>query len=466
MISPAGAAPMYLHMQISEERFRIPINSPRIGLLAYFQQSLCASLPEGAQPIRFLISQTDDENYHAEVGVLPAAVGNVEESSIFGIRRREIEHQTAFNGVLLIPTGIGAEIGGHAGDATPVARLLAAACDTLVLHPNVVNASDLNEMPVNSLYVEGSVITRLLMGTVGIKKVRANRVLLLIDDHQESDFVDWAVNSVNAARASGGYNIVKVVKLDPPIKMTASYSESGRATGSVSGIERALAVIEEFRDDIDAVAIASVVQLPEHYHAEYFRCEGDMLNPWGGVEALLTHTISTITGMPTAHSPMFESQEIATMQSGLVDPRMAAEALSDTFLHCILKGLSRAPQIVPNAQPGTAPGMLTVEDISCLVIPDGCLGIPTLAALEQGIPVIAVEENKNIMKNDLSGLPWKSGKFFKVRTYLEAAGLMLALRDGVALDTLKRPLESAEVMRRAFAGAPMRNKSVAAKKAV
>jgi hypothetical protein len=460
MISPPGAARTYINMQISEERFRIPTNSPRIGLLDYLERSVCASLPEGARPIRFLVSKTDDQNYHAEVGVLPTGVGNVENSSIFSIRRREVEHESAFNGVLLIPTGIGAEIGGHAGDATPVARLLAAACDTLVLHPNVVNASDLNEMPVNSLYVEGSVITRLLMGTVGIKKVRSNRVLLLIDDHQNTEFVDWAVNSVNAARASGGYNIVKVVKLDPPIKMTASYSESGRATGSVSGIERALAVIEEFRDDIDAVAIASVVQLPEHYHAEYFRCEGDMLNPWGGVEALLTHTISTIAGLPAAHSPMFESQEIATMQSGLVDPRMAAEALSDTFLHCILKGLARAPQIVPNAKPSTTPGMLTVEDISCLVIPDGCLGIPTLAALEQGIPVIAVKENKNIMKNDLTALPWKPGKFFKVETYLEAAGLMLALREGVALDTLKRPLLSAEITRRTFAGARMRNKSL------
>ncbi|MFC2002561.1 DUF3326 domain-containing protein [Chloroflexota bacterium] len=42
-------------------------------------------------------------------------------------------------------------------------------------------------------------------------------------------------------------------------------------------------------------------------------------------------------------------------------------------------------------------GLLTVVDISCLVIPDGCVGLPTLAALEQGIPVIAVRENKNRM---------------------------------------------------------------------
>ena len=45
--------------------------------------------------------------------------------------------------------------------------------------------------------------------------------------------------------------------------------------------------------------------------------------------------------------------------------------------------------------------MISNSDISCLVIPDGCIGLPTLAALEQGIPVIAVKGNKNAMRNDL-----------------------------------------------------------------
>ena len=75
--------------------------------------------------------------------------------------------------------------------------------------------------------------------------------------------------------------------------------------------------------------------------------------------------------------------------------------------------------------------MLTVSDVSCLVIPDGCLGIPTLAALEQGIPVIAVRENRNLMKNDLAELPWRRGQFYLVNNYWEAAGVMAALRAGI-----------------------------------
>ena len=98
-----------------------------------------------------------------------------------------------------MPTGIGLAIGGQAGDAGPVARLLGTVCNNLILHPNVVNASDINEMPDNSLYIEGSVLSRLLMGTIGLNKVRANRVLTIIEDHEDSAFVDNTVNAINAA---------------------------------------------------------------------------------------------------------------------------------------------------------------------------------------------------------------------------------------------------------------------------
>src|SRR5260370_3512061 len=437
-------------MQTTEEQFHLPVLPGHGGRVDYFRDCVNASMATGACPIRFVVSKTDETHYDVEVVVLTEHPTDFESGSIFKLRRRTVEHEAEFNAVLLIPTGIGAEIGGHAGDATPVARLLSGACDHLVLHPNVVNASDINEMPINSLYVEGSVITRLLMGTVGIKKKRSNRVLLIIDAHKDEDFVNVAINAANAARASSGYTIGRVIKLNPPVELTASYSDSGRATGSVLGLDRLMAVIEEFRAEIDAVAISSVIRVPTSYHMDYFRCEGAMLNTWGGVEALLTHTISTITNLPTAHSPMFEAEWVANLKPGVVDSRMAAEAVSFTFLQCILKGLQRSPQVVVNPQIGRTPGLITVEDISCLIIPDGCLGLPTLAALEQRIPVIAVDENTNIMKNDLSILPWRAGQFIKIRTYLEAVGGMTALREGVAIESLRRPMGSAPFEQKKF----------------
>ena len=84
--------------------------------------------------------------------------------------------------------------------------------------------------------------------------------------------------------------------------------------------------------------------------------------------------------------------------------------------------------------------ILTASDISCLVIPDGCIGLPTLAALEQGIPVIAVRENKNLMANDLTELPWASDQLYIVENYLEAAGVLAALKAGVSVESVRRPI--------------------------
>ena len=89
--------------------------------------------------------------------------------------------------------------------------------------------------------------------------------------------------------------------------------------------------------------------------------------------------------------------------------------------------------------------VLSVEDISCLVIPDGCLGLPTLAALEQGIPVIAVRDNDNLMNNDLSLVPRQKGKFHTAENYLEAAGIMNAIMAGITVESITRPIHATNV---------------------
>ena len=177
-----------------------------------------------------------------------------------------------------------------------------------------------------------------------------------------------------------------------------------------------------------------------------------MVNPWGGVEAMLTHAVSSLYNVPSAHSPMLESQEIANVDPGVVDPRMAAEAVSVTFLQCTLKGLQRSPRIVTDCDALQRPGIITAEDVSCLVIPDGCLGLPTLAALEQGIPTIAVRENRNLMRNDLSALPWAPSQLHIVENYWEAAGVIAALRAGIAPESVRRPFAPTTVATKRLTG--------------
>lgn len=48
-----------------------------------------------------------------------------------------------YTSVMIVPTGVGAAIGGYAGDALPVARALASVVDCLISHPNVCFSSNL-----------------------------------------------------------------------------------------------------------------------------------------------------------------------------------------------------------------------------------------------------------------------------------------------------------------------------------
>ncbi len=427
---------------LSESEIHLPWTPKGESPLEWLCSKTLESLPAGDSPLRLVVSESGKSGYRCEVTTFHSGDGlfPFQRDLVFEFKRRHVENTTMFNAVLLVPTGIGAAIGGHAGDATPVAQLLAQLCDTLITHPNVVNASDINEMPANALYVEGSVVCRLLMGTAGLQPVRGNRVLAIIDSHPDGLFTGLALNAVNAARSSYGLTCPRVVKLEPRLAMRSEYTGSDRAAGCVENLEGLFGVLDTYRRDYDAVALSSVITMPFHFHGDYFGSSGEMINPWGGVESMLTHAISSIYDVPSAHSPMLESQEVLDMDLGIVDPRMAAEAVSMTFLQSVFKGLQRSPKIITGAQSIRDRNVLTVSDVSCLVIPDGCIGLPTLAALEQGIPVIAVEENSNLMKNDLEALPWRHGQFFRVGNYWEAAGIMAALKAGIAPASVRRPL--------------------------
>ena len=439
-------------MDLIEKQVTIPITPFDQNTFKFFQEAVQSNLKNDEIPIRFVITEMDDLEYQCEF----AALSGIEESlsekinSIFKFKPRKIERTGSFDAIFLVPTGIDAKIGGHAGDATPVARVLAEVCDRLITHPNVVNASDINEIPENAFYVEGSGITNLLMGTTALQPVHKNRVLVIIDDHEIEMFANDTINAVSAARATYGFDCVKVVKLNPPLKMVADFVKSGRAAGKISGFERIRAVIEENKGTFDAVAIASVIDVDDQYHEDYFHRDGSMINPWGGVEAMLTHAVSMLFEMPAAHSPMLESQKVADFDLGLVEPRLAAEAVSLTFVQCMLKGLHRSPRIITDPDVMSDAGLLNAADISCLVIPDKCLGLPTLAAMEQGIPVIAVRENSNLMNNNLDTLPWAPGQFYQVDNYWEAAGVMSALKSGILPASMRRPLNATKVEKKQF----------------
>src|SRR5262249_26759036 len=148
--------------------------------------------------------------------------------------------------------------------------------------------------------------------------------------HEEIAYTHAAINALNAARACYGLQCPRVLVLDPPVRLISEYTSSGRAAGRVENLDAFLDAIRSYSSEFDALAVSSVIDVPPDFHQDYFDSEGSMVNPWGGVEALFTHTLSLMLGIPSAHSPMIESEEIEEVDPGVVDPRMAAEAVSLT----------------------------------------------------------------------------------------------------------------------------------------
>jgi len=419
--------------------------------LANLQQAVEDALGPDTTPLRIAVTGKSRKEHRCEVEAIYPRIHapSGAEVSIFDYRPRRMARNGAFNAVMLIPTGVDCAIGGHAGDATPAARLLASVCDHLIVHPNVVNASDVNEQTENMLYAEGSLLCRLMMGTVGLRKARQNRVILVTENRKDApNVVDQTINCAEGARATLGMDISEVVVLDKELFMETGVSDSGRITGRVERFESLLDILADKRDSYDAVALAT--RITPHIdtvelHRSYFK-EGRP-NPWGGVEAILTHFVSSMLDVPSAHAPTLSSEALRTERWGVVEPRKAMESISTTYLFCLLKGLNRAPRIVANPNGAYDPSVIAAEDVSCLVIPDGCVGLPTLAAMEQGIPVIAVRGNTNLMRNDLRALSFKPGQLHYAASYYEAAGIMAGMKAGVAPAALARPMQPLRINR-------------------
>lgn len=325
------------------------------------------------------------------------------------------------NIVFIIPTGIGCEIGGHAGDANPAVKLFASLCDKLITHPNAVNASDINEMPENSLYVEGSILDRFLLDHIRLKEVFYNKILLVVNKPVRKE----TINAVNAARVTIGADI-DILELDVPLEMEGKIVNN-RATGEVSGWESLINQVDKYA--FDALAIASPIEVDRETRFSYFENGG--INPWGGIEAIASKLIANALDKPVAHAPLYitgEDLECDNLHENIVcDPRIAPEMVSVCYLHCVFKGLHKAPRINYGSTG------LSVSGIDFMVSPM-CWGEPHIACLKAEIPIIFVRENKTCLEN--VHLPDNA---IVVENCWEAAGIISCYKAGVTPPSVRRP---------------------------
>jgi hypothetical protein len=147
--------------------------------------------------------------------------------------------------VLIVPTGVGASIGGFAGDALPVARAIAQISDTLITHPNVLNGAQLYWPIPNALYVEGYALDKFAAGCWGLQPVHQNRIGLILDAGIEPDLQLRHLQAVDAARATLGLNITDWVLTDRPLQVELRISQSGASWGTIGNPDSLLRAAEK-----------------------------------------------------------------------------------------------------------------------------------------------------------------------------------------------------------------------------
>ena len=282
-----------------------------------------------------------------------------------------------------IPTGVGAEIGGYAGDAGKIAKMFSRHFNVLC-HPNVVNGGILSGINENILYVEGYSFDEFFKGSLSLlpkEEFAENKIGVIFDKSIPENILNVHINTIYAAREVMGLDIPYYDITDEDVGVEF-FIKNGISTGILKNEQtllksakrliskgcEALAIVCYFGDDADS----------EDYE------NGIGVDPIGGIEAVISHYLSKELKIPTAHAPAFSSIDILDKIS---NPKVASENISSTYLPCILMGLSKAPTLDYTCKKG-----IKNTDIKALIIPKkGFGGIAPLAAIENNIKVITVD---------------------------------------------------------------------------
>lgn len=324
--------------------------------------------------------------------------------------------------MLLVPTGIGAAIGGYAGDALPVAKAIGRVCDRLITHPNVLNGAQLYWPMENVLYVEGYGLDQFAAGRWGLRPVGRNRVGLLLDAAIEPELKLRHLQAADATRATLGLSLTDYVVTDAPLGVQLQTAASGATWGTINRPDSLLRAADCLIHQAGAEAIAVVARFPDDEGSAALQDyrQGQGVDPLAGAEAVISHLVVQHTGRPCAHAPAL----LPLPPDASTSPRAAAEELGYTFLPCVLVGLSRAPQFA------TGPTNLGIwaDDVDALVVPaSACGGSATLSLGQQGTTIVAVQ-NKTRMRVTPEAVGLAA---ISVESYAEAIGVLVALGAGL-----------------------------------
>jgi hypothetical protein len=409
-------------------------------------EELSKSIPEGHVPVRVIVVKADGDRLWFEASSIAtqrkAVWGSLLKPNTSVGRRR-----ARFVVGHIVPTGVRAEFGGFCGDGVPVTNLLAEAADLVLTNPNAITAADLYHAGPKVRCLEGNLFCHFLLGHLDLQDVPPREIAVLVGTPADQKFLDNTINCIEAMRTVAGLPISQVLVARKPFEITCVFSEYGQATGEFGDLDPCFAGIEKLAESAEAICIASELFMDDALRQRYYK-QQDIPNPWGGAEAILTHTMTTFFPLPITHGPLLG--DVANAMLGTRgDPRDTSELISSTYIGSVLKGLHRSPRPQPRTGgPSCDPGVISTEDLAAMVLPATAVGgLPFFLCLERGVPVILVEENRTAFGTSPAdlGLADHPG-IIRVKSYPEAAGVLLAMRSGIALDQIARPIAPLEAM--------------------
>ncbi|ASC71523.1 putative lipoprotein c [Halomicronema hongdechloris C2206] len=330
-----------------------------------------------------------------------------------------------YTAVLIVPTGIGASIGGYAGDALPVARAMAGVVDHLITHPNVLNGAQLYWPLANAHYVEGYGLDRFCAGQWGLRPVPQNRVGLLLDQAVETELRWRHLQAADAARATLGLDLTGYMVTDAPLGVTLQTAASGATWGTIARPDSLLRAAARLIT-AGAEAIAVVARFPDDEDSAVLQAyrQGQGVDPLAGAEAVISHLVVRTFQVPCAHAPALQPLPLEPS----ISPKSAAEETGYTFLPCVLAGLSQAPNFATS--PNDDHQALWADQVNAVVVPaTACGGSGVLSLSRQRPLIIAVAENQTTMQVSPAAVGIDA---VIVASYLEAIGFLAAHRAGVS----------------------------------
>lgn len=338
-----------------------------------------------------------------------------------------------FNVVNIIPTGVGASIGGFAGDANPFNNVLESICDNVITHPNAVNAASLYAASSKTMYVEGFALDKFLRGEINLKK-GFNKIGIIIDKKAEPKMIH-IINAINACSAVFGSDIGAYTITDKEIGAKITKEESGLFGGIIENKETIYQACDKLvSQGVNAIAIFAVLENPYEEDADTY-LTGVGVDPIGRIEAMISHLIVEKTNLPAAHAPVF----LEDYERIISDPRVAAEEIGFTYIPCVIRGLQFAPAFVKNNY--YSHNTISINDVDAVVAPLSVMnGDWVKSSIKQNIPIIGVAENTTAL-NDSPEKMNISDKVIVADNYLEAIGILSAIKSKVAYQKLRRPLK-------------------------